>query len=227
MPFIDNNIALGLSKNADFQVGKSDLDNGSAIEKGITIPYVTDPTGSYLYYDCTVESTLDSGIVVHNRLPQVNNDFDTLSVVTLDDPKMAEYTKLGVNLKCQDQYHDIVQRMGHARYWFNLRGQALRIGYQVPIPSIKTIGGIAVIPYDKNPQRAYNRIFPGGNYSGVILWHAEWSLWYTIVSPPVNNYVPASDPSARISGSEIPPKSIQSPWSLPDDNAMKSGGPKG
>lgn len=199
---------------------RTDVDNNDNVEQGIDLQWSSDPAGSYLYYDVTVGSMLDSGIVVHNRLPQVNNAPDTLSTIALDDPSLDFLTGPGVNLKCADQYQDIVQRMGHSRYWFRLWGQALRIGYQVPIPGIKTIGGVPAIPYDRNPQWAFNRISPGGNYSGLILWHAQWSLWYTVAVPPVNNTIPAADPSAQIQGDAPIPDSIQAPFSSADDDSV-------
>lgn len=207
-------------QNLTTQIAPADTDRNENLERGVTIPWASDPAGSYVYYDCTVGVMLDSGIVVHNRLPQVDRTADTLSSVYFDAQDLDTVKDLGVNLRCQDQYTDIMQRMGHARYWFRIWGQALRVGYKVPIPGIRLIGGVAAIPYDKNPQWAFNRIFPGGNYSGVILWHAVWSLWYTTLVPPYTNYIPSADPSAHISGDQQPPVGgIQAPFSSADDNA--------
>lgn len=198
------------------------VDDNTEIEKGVELPWTSGPIGSWIYFDCTVGVVLDSGIVVHNRLPQVDKTADSLSSVFLDNTQFDKVTDLGVNLKCQDQYTDIVQRMGHSRYWFRIWGRALRVGYRVPIPGIKTIGGVAAIPYDKNPQWAYNRIAPGANYGGVILWMAEWSLWYTTAVPPGNNTIPEADPVAHITGAAKPPVGIQAPFSEADDNAQKT-----
>ena len=228
MPLLDTNVAEGLPRGSPFQVGRADHDNDTTFERGIFLPRMPAPAASYMYYDCTVGAVLDSGIVVHNRLPQTISPIsDTLAVIPFDDPRLGGATDFGygVNRTCRDQYRDIVQRMGHARYWFRLWGQALRIGYQVPIPGIRTIGGVAAIPYDKNPQWAYNRIFPGGNYSGAILWHAQWSLWYTTLVPPGQTGAGerhlVADPAARISGhaGSVPPTGIQVPYSQADDNA--------
>lgn len=163
---------------------------------------------------------LDSGIAVHNQLPQVNNTPDTLGSVLLDGADFEKVAGAGVNLRSMDQYQDIVQRMAHSRYWFRLSGQALRIGYRVPIPAIRLIGGVPAIPYDGNPQWAFNRIFPGGNYGGVILWHAGWSLWYTTAVPPTNNNIPTADASAHKSGNAPPPDGMQAPFSTSDSNAV-------
>lgn len=232
MPFKNDNTAQGISKTSTYQIGESDIDRNRNVEQNQIIPWAMDPAASYAYYDCSVMSVLDSGIVVHNRLPQVNNTPDTLSSIAIDDPALDTYINSGggVNLKCMDQYQDIVQRMGHARYWFRIWGQALRVGYQIPIPGIKTIGGVPAIPYDRNPQWAYNRILPGGNYSGVVLWHAVWSLWYTTAVPPTTDYVPAVDASAHITGAATPTASpvggMQAPFSQADDEAETSGAPR-
>lgn len=224
MPFENNNTTYGIPPASKFQVGVSDVDSSSigSIEKGFLLPYPSEPALSWVYYDCTVMAMLDSGIAIHNRLPQINNTPDTLASCDYADPKFADLSANGVNLKCKDQYTDIVQRMGHSRYWFRLYGQALRIGFQVPIPSIKTIGGVPAIPYDKNPQWAFNRIAPGGNYGGIILWHAAWSLWYTTAVPPRSDEIPAVEPSVQIDGSTPLPKGIQTPYSQPDDDAVKA-----
>lgn len=222
MPFNNNNVSDGIPKNSRFQVGRSDVDSATpVVERGAVLPWPTDPSLSWVYFDCAVGVMLDSGIVVHNRLPQVNNLADTLSAGDIEDPNFSVKTSDGVNLKCRDQYTDIVQRMGHARYWFRLWGQALRVGYKVPIPGMKMVGGVPAIPYDKNPQWAFNRVFPGGNYSGVVLWHAQWSLWYTTaVSPHDSKDIPALDLAAHINGDIAVPKGMQSPFSQPDDDAL-------
>lgn len=220
MPFRDANLEAGLSKNAPFQVGVSNIDPNDPIEEGVLLPSPTDPAGSYMYYDCTVGVMLDSGIVIHNRLPQVDRVADTLSMVDLDNPNLDKVLGVGVNLRCQDQYLDIVQRMGHSRYWFRLWGQAMRVGYQIPIPGIRYIGGVPAIPYDRNPQWAYNRTVPGANYSGVVIWYAQWSLWYTTDRPPTSNTIPVTDPAAHINGNTTIPDGIQAPYSEADDDAQ-------
>lgn len=201
-----------------------DIDYGSPVlEQGIAIPWANDPAASWVYYDCAVGSMLDSGITVHNRLPQVDNDPDTLASCSISDPSLDTISVGAVNLTCRDQYEDIVQRMGHARYWFRLWGQALRVGHRIPIPGIKTIGGVPAIPYDKNPQWAFCKIAAGANYSGVILWHAQWSLWYTTAVPPKNNTIPTVDAAAHTNGTAAIPPGMQSPYSSPDDNATTGG----
>ena len=219
MPIKNNNRVAGLPPSSVFQVGVSNTDDDTVIEQDIRISWPSDPIGSYLYYDCSVSVVLDSGIVTHNTLPQVDGEADTLASVFLDRPGPDKVAGPGVNIKSNDKYQDIVQRMGHSRYWFVLSGQALRVGHRVPIPGMKTIGGVPAVSHDNNPQRAFNRVMPGGNYGGVILWHAQWSLWYTTAVPPYAQTIPEVDMAAHISGATPPPKSIQSPYSQADDNA--------
>lgn len=203
-------------------------DTNSTLEGGISLPWADNTVGSYLYYDCTVGVMLDSGIAVHNRLPQVNKIPDSLGSILYDDPNMDKETEKGVNLRSLDQYQDIVQRMGHSRYWFRLWGEAIRIGYKVPIPSLKSVGGVDVVPYDKNPQWGYNKLAPNSNFGGVFLWVATWSLWYTTVVPPTSNNIPVANPSALVTSKDFPngnpvlPQGIQIPFSQPDDNARQS-----
>lgn len=224
MPFRNNNVAFGLPVNSQYQVGESNIDTNSDAERGITIPTVSSAEPTWVYFDCNISVMLDSGIVVHNRLPQVDKGFDTLSANTGSTYGSSAYEKTldtsGINLKCTDQYQDIIQRMGHARYWFRLYGRAIRLRYQVPIPGIKFIGGVPAIPYDKNPQWAYNSIVPGGNFGGVILWKAEWSLWYTTSVPPINQSIPASDPSGHITSTDTQPRELQAPYSQADENSV-------
>ena len=63
--FFDAQIRCG-----DSLLGVFDL---KTLEKGILLPWPQDPQASWIYFDCDIECFLDSGIVVHNRLPQVNN----------------------------------------------------------------------------------------------------------------------------------------------------------
>lgn len=219
MPFLNENKALGLPVSSPFQEGTSNQDDYGVFEKDASIPWVAAPASSYMYYECTVGVLLDSGIVVHHRLPQIDYEADTLSSVDLEDPNVDKHTLIGVNLKSLDQYEDIVQRMAHSRYWFRLWGQALRVGYKVPIPSIKKVGNVPVVPHDQNPQWAYNRIFPQCNFAGVPVWHAQWSLWYTIPKPPRKDDIPVLDLAAHISDEAKPPTGMQPPFSPVDDNA--------
>lgn len=232
MAIRDNNAVFGIPPNAPFQVGVTNVDQSAPpIEEGIGLPIAVGDSASWLYYECHVECHLDSGLVVHNVLPQYNRrngntfPYDSLASANLADPYL-DTTEGGVNITSGDQYTDVIQYMGHARYWFRLWGRAMRFGQQIPIPGLISIGGALAIPHDKNPQWAHNSIVPGGNFSGTIMWRAEWDLWYTTAAPPNNNYIPATDPAAHISNL-VPPSdsTIQAPYSQPDDDAVVFGPP--
>lgn len=225
MPFQNENTLFGLPVNAPFQVGRSSQDSLNPIaETGNGTPWPATTAANWVYYESAVECMLDSGIVVHNCLPSVNNAPDTLGTSVFASAKFDRQLG-GINLTSNDQYKDIVQRMGHARYWFRLRGRALRVGYPIPIPTLKSVGGVPCIPHDNNPQWAFNRVFPGANYGGVVMWHAEWSLWYTCAVPPVSNNVPVADPSAHVTGTMPPPAVMQFPYSMVDDNVVAATPP--
>ncbi len=217
----NENAVVGL-KSSTVKAGISDADTlGSNVESGVFLPFPSDPQATWMYYDCTLSSYLDSGIVVHNRLPQVNNAFDTLASCDIAVPTIDSLKGLGVNLLSNDAYTDIVQRMAHSRYWFRLWGQAVRVGLQVPIPAAVKLGdGTKLIPHDENPQHGYNRL--AGNWSGFPVYHAVWSLWYTTLTPPKVKVAPvAPNLAAHIGDVSKLPTSVQSPFSQPDDESVQ------
>lgn len=224
MPFAlfeNENVADDLSEDAPFQSGVSNFDTESTSpEKGILIPWASEGDASWVYYDVAIACLLDNGVVVHRHLPQASKANDTLSSVDITDANIDKITGRGVNLKSVDDYDDVVQRMAHSRYWFRLYGQAMRVGHQVPIPGLKTVAGVKAIPHDENPQWGYNKIV--GNYSGVPLWYAQWSLWYTVSDPPKTAQVPPPNLAAHIAGDVKLPDGMQAPFSQPDDEAEAS-----
>lgn len=216
--FVDENQAQGVPPKSAFQVGVSDFDNsGTTIESGVKVPVPDDENANWLYYDIAILTQLDSGIVVHRTLPQVDVDAATLASCTVGDKNIDQITGKGVNILSQEKFTDIVQRMGHARFWFCLFGEAMRIGQQVPIPGLKTVGGVPAIPFDENPQVAFNKNV--GNYSGAILWYAKWELWYTVAVPPKAQQLPPRNLSQYIDSDQTLPNGLQAPFSFPDDEA--------
>lgn len=192
-----------------------DIDRSSIVETPVKLP-TPDQRANWVYYDVALGCKLDSGIVVHRTLPQVDSDWDTLGSCDITDPGIDVLTGRGVNLISNDTFQDTVQRMAHSQYWFRLWGQALRVGEQIPIPCIKTIAGVDAVPHDNNPQWAYNKIV--GNYSGQVLWYAQWSLWYTLASAPKSQQLPPQNLSEHTDGTST--NEMQAPFSKPDDNAV-------
>lgn len=217
--FQDENIAQGIAKNSQFQAGVSDFDPyGNTLEKGVLLP-TPGGNATWVHYENTIYCVLDSGIVTHRTLPQFNTAPDTLASCMITDTNIDKITGKGVNTKSVDQFADVVQRMAHSQYRFCMKGEAMRVGEQVPIPGLKLVGGVSAIPHDNNPQWAYNKI--AGNYSGVILWYAEWELWYTVAVPPRSQQLPPPNLAQHIAAdSPYPTGGIQAPISQPDDNAQ-------
>lgn len=224
MPFAlfqNENVAQGLQKNSQFKAGVSDYDPpGVPVEQNIVLPGTQDAAASWVYYDIALACVLDSGIVAHRHLPQVNKAADSLASCVITDPDIDLLTGRGVNIISNDQFSDTVQRMAHSVYWFRLYGQAMRIGFQVPIPGLKKVGGVTAIPHDANPQNAWNKIV--GNYSGLPLWHAYWSLWYTVAEPPISQQVPPPNLAQHIAGDVKLPDGMQAPFSVPDGDAQST-----
>lgn len=185
--------------------------NGPPVETGMRF---LKPSGraNWVYYDVTLGCLLDSGMAVHRQLPRHETDWDTLASCDIADPSIDILTGRGVNLRSNDRFQDTVQRMAHSRYWFKLWGQAMRIGEQVPIPGLRSIAGSDAIPHDENPQWAYNKIV--GNYSGQVLWYAQWSLWYTLVEPPRKPQAPLQNLAQHTDG--LSSDYMQAPWSVPE-----------
>lgn len=196
--------------------GLDDVDpGGTPLETGVKLS-TSNRRANWVYYDIALGCQLDSGIVTHRTLPQVDNEWDTLGACEITDSGIDLLTGRGVNVVSNDVYEDIVQRMAHSQYWFRLWGQAMRIGEQIPIPRIKTIAGVLAIPHDNNPQWAYNKII--GNYSGQVLWYAQWSLWYTLASAPKEQQKALQNLAQHTDGTSS--NEMQAPWSYPDDDAV-------
>ena len=211
------NQAQGVT-GSTFQAGVNDLDNNQLIETGITLPWNTDPKTSWVYYELGLGCQLDSGIVLHKALPQSAQPIDTLASGNVMDPAFAAIVN-GPNQVSGGSYTDVVQRMATSDYRFFLKGKALRVGYQIPCPGLKTICGITAYP----DQKQYYYPYLVGNYGGVPLWYAEWELWYFLAGPPKTQQVPPPNIAQQITGSQVVPKAIQVPWSQSDQNA-KTGG---
>ena len=62
MPFENNNSLSGIPTNSLFQVGQSNVDSNFSAEKGVTIPTFNDAAVTWVYFECTVGSMLDSTI---------------------------------------------------------------------------------------------------------------------------------------------------------------------
>jgi hypothetical protein len=205
------------------------FDIGSILPEGnLSLPWAIDnPEATYLEYQAWVECLLDPGTALHKILPQAAATIDTLANVFIDDPDLATFTDGGVNLRSNSGAVDIIQQMATSSYTFLLRGHGVRVGYQIPIPGLRSVGGALAVP--TYPQSAYNQVV--GNFSGIPIFFAAWDLAYLVtVSPELSNSQIGSPEQgaiapnvlAAIRGDAQLPDSISLPWTVTDYNATTS-----
>jgi hypothetical protein len=215
----DANTTAGIPPNNAFQFGVTDVDDGSVNEKGLTLPYVVNPRYSFLEYQMWIECYLDAGMVLHKQLPQVPQAIDTLAVAGAFDVNLDNNVN-GVNLTSVGKFTDTVQRMATSEYQFVLKGFALRVGYQIPVPGLKTVAGVPAIP-GKLQWSLGNRVV--GNYSGVPLFFNQWELWYFVAIPPKKPQLPPPNLGEHIRADAQLPTGMQVPWSQPDQQSQPTG----
>jgi hypothetical protein len=217
--FTNENTEHNLAARSNFKVAIDRIDpGGNNFERGITLPWILDKRATWQYYDCWIEEYLDAGMVVHRQLPQSNYTPDSLGNVNVYDGQLDVNTALGVNTKSNGSYTDTVQRMANSRYWFCLKGTAIRVGYQVPIPNlVGNLAGAVAVPMpmtDQPEQFAYNKVV--ANYCGIPVFLAEWQLWYTLAAAPSKQVVPPPNLAAHIRADAELPTSMQVPMTFPD-----------
>jgi hypothetical protein len=196
-------------------------------ESTLSLPWLVDPKVSWIAYNCQLEVDLDSGKALHKTLPQSDPQADTLASIDINSTGF-DTAKGGVSLESNNtQDSDIIQRMASSTYRFTLRGSGLRLGYQIPIPGLVSVGGNDAVPV--YPQRGYNRI--AGNWSGVPLFFAVWELHYVVTGPLSSGEgqiapVPPN-PAYHINADQQLPTTITLPWSVRDQSATTSPPPGG
>jgi len=183
------------------------------------LPWGIDPGSSYLDYRCWTETELDPGLCLHKPLPQSNPQPDTLGLIDCQADNLDKFTPPpsgGVNLASRSLAVDVIQRMATSTYRFVLRGHALRVGWQIPIPSLVAVGEITPVPVW--PQRATNVIV--GNFCGIPIFHAVWELHYIVQQTPSSGSqagVPVPyNPYLQMRPDQQLPDTIQAPVSMKD-----------
>lgn len=186
-------------------------------EGNLALSWTVDPAASCLDYRCWLECLLDAGMVLHKPLPSSDPDPDTLASAFIQDANLdAQNPALGgVNLKPGVRVQDVIQRMATSTYTFVVRGWGLRVGYQIPIPGLKSVGGVTAVP--AAVQQAYN-VIVGNLPGGIPLWFATWELHYYVVGLPAKaTAAPVPfNPALHIRPDAQLPDTIRLPWTMPD-----------
>ena len=226
--FQDENKLAGLPPGLTqpIQAGISNLDTGENPEVAGVWPWLSAVEASWLEYRNWVEVILDAGMALHKPLPQKAQRVDTLANGFIHDFTFNKL-KVDTNLQSLGDYADIIQRMATSDYRFALRGYAVRVGYKIPIPGIKTIAGIPATPAERQEVTGPYLI---GNSSGVPVWAARWDLWYYVGEPPQQAQEAPPNLAENIRGNVKLPDTQQIPISQPDQNsvvALPSSGPRG
>jgi hypothetical protein len=214
--YFNENQARGLPGSAPFQVGVDHKADTKAPEALATIPTLT-PDSTYINYGCHIECFLDTGMALHKTLPQQAQPVDTLGTYDVSQSGGADVIT-GENLKSRGTYKDIIQRVSTSTYRFLLKGFGVRVGYPVPVPSLKTVCGIPA-----TPERQWvhgNEVV--GNYSGVPVFRNAWELWYIVAGPPQGSQLPPPNLAEHIAADQVLPDSIQVAVSPNDYNAVQN-----
>jgi hypothetical protein len=196
-------------------------------EANFPLSWAVNPNVSWMDYRCWVEIELDPGMWLHKALPQQSTAVDDLAQNFITDAKLGKATNpSGVNVASNSLGQDTIQRMATSTYTFYLRGWGVRIGYQIPIPGLKSVGKQTCVP--KGPQRAANLMI--GNCGGQIpLWFAYWDLSYMVAGPLGPKAVAPIPPNLAAHISYTPgkklPDFIPPPWSTIDPRAVQQAAP--
>jgi len=218
--FENENVLRGLTDNFEGpQSGVSNQDTGSSPELNLSFPFTSDPSSTWLFYDCWIECELDAGMALHKPLPQSDFTPDTLATADINQTNFDTLSS-GVNTTSNGDFEDIIQRMATSTYIFKLRGTAVRVSYKIPIPGLVSVAGVAATPAER--QWARNVLI--GNFGGVPMFRAEWDLWYYVSLPPNKEQLPPDNLAAHIGGQGGLPTGtgVRIPNSVPDWNAVSS-----
>ncbi len=198
----------------------SDIDTlGVQPEAALSLPWVVTPANPWLDYRIWVECLLDAGMSLHKPLPQNNPSVDTLASVYTTDAAMAS-SKAGTNLNSSSAAVDIIQRMASSTYRFVLRGYGLRVGYPVPVPGLKSVGGVPCVPAER--QWVKGNMIVSNLMGGIPVFFNAWELHYFVAVSPKNAKEPVlSNPALHIRSDAQLPTSILLPRAPLDQRALE------
>jgi hypothetical protein len=202
-------------------------------QDGLGLPWSISPASSWLWRRDQVEILLDPGSVLHKTLPQQSQPFDTLATQFVQDygfvaapgggsaDSDAVISGGGVNLNSQSKGQDTIQRMATSTYRFIVKGEAWRVGFQIPIPGLLKVGGQTAVPCF--PQWTSGNVIVGNLPGGIPLFHCAWELHYMVAGPLKGKAPIVPNAAARIRADQKLPDTVQVPLAPTDSNAVGSG----
>ena len=189
-----------------------DPDKGTSPEIGAVVDVLPEANLSWINYQCWFETELDPGTAILKSLPQATYSVDVLSSVDAYSAN-AQGATGSVNLASKSKQSDNVVRATTSTYKVTLKGYAVRIGYDIPVPGLVSWAGVKPIPgkqHVSGPQIVTQ-------YCGVPVYLTMWTLEYFVPVPPD---VPAGQrqfgpPNLgdTVADTNSPPKTAQMPVS--------------
>lgn len=160
--------------------------------------YIPDPNSSFLDYQLAVRVDMDNHIVEMKHLPLnlVNTQGSLSNDVALSSPTDAKrldnpaYTTLpyGGSAKISTS-----QRRVYPSIAVTLTGRAVRVGYQIDLPTISSFMGTSAIPANREGENFFEHAIVAV-WFGVPVVAARWSQRYIVENMPIGTLEMAPTP---------------------------------
>jgi len=206
-------------------------------QDGLGLPWFIPAGSGWLGRRDHVEILLDPGSALHKTLPQSDQPWDTLATQFVEgygfvNPGAGQaggaadadavIASGGVNLNSQSTGYDTIQRMATSTYRFVLRGEAWRVGYQVPVPGLLSVGGQTAVP--TFPQWSSGNVIVGNLPGQIPIFYCAWELHYIVAGPLKGSAPIVPNAAMRIRADQTLPDMVQVPFAPADANAGVSAG---
>jgi hypothetical protein len=138
----------------------------------------------------------ESNVAIHKPIPTKKGD---IKPGALENP---EVTSLGLAAETgQPEFDDgkapeekVQEPVGPDRF-VTLQGYAKRLGYRIPVPELKSFGGVDVIRISRQSAEKID-----GAIAGLPVWHMAWSVTYRLPKAPKGDTPFFADPSLGTDG---------------------------
>lgn len=148
-------------------------------------PPCPEPQNSWLDWDCAIVVSTDDGIVEHRPLPSKAAPDPNQSLTDLIDPfkqKAGFQPVPPQNVPPDGQPPVVLQRTTQPVVYVWLIGSARRVCYDVPPPTLISVGGAVAVPANRSEKEFYSTWLAGN--VGVPVLQAVWRLRYILIQTP-------------------------------------------